>query len=274
MKQPLISVVMSTYNEEKYVKDSIASILNQTFSDFEFIIIHEYGSTDRTLEILKCYSVLDERINILINDEYIGFAESLNKGIKNAKGKYIARMDAGDISHPERFEKQVKFLEEHEDVCIVGTWAYWIKKDKKIIGEWRPPAVINNISLFKISPAIHSSIMIRKKLFEEIGNYNSKYRAEDFELYMRAMKNGFGIANIQDFLINIAYREGISIVKIREMQKSTFKIKLRYLPYFFNFWNVIYTMRSLVGCLLPSFLLKRILPSIRRKNGKLGDNHA
>ena len=117
MNNPLVSVVLSVYNAEKHIVEAIESILTQSYKNFEFIIIDD-GSTDGSLEIIKSYD--DERI-ILISRENKGLIASLNEGIEQAKGKYIARMDADDISLSSRFEEQVTFMEMHEEVGICGT---------------------------------------------------------------------------------------------------------------------------------------------------------
>ena len=112
-KNPLISVVMSVYNAETYLSHAIESVLNQTYDNFEFIIIEDC-STDNSKEILQNYAIVDSRIKIIYKEKNkgtLGFIENLNFGIENARGKYIARMDADDICHRERFEKQVSFLE-------------------------------------------------------------------------------------------------------------------------------------------------------------------
>jgi len=119
MNNPLISVVLSVYNAEKYLVEAIKSILNQTFKDFEFIIIND-GSTDKSLEIIESYQKEDERI-ILISRENKGLIASLNEGIEKAKGKYIVRMDADDISLSTRFEEQVKIMEENQNIGLCGT---------------------------------------------------------------------------------------------------------------------------------------------------------
>ena len=108
MNTPMISVVMPVYNAEKYLDEAIKSILVQTCKDFEFIIIND-GSNDKSLEIIEKYNIQDERI-VLINRENRGLIASLNEGIEKTKGRYIARMDADDISLPDRFEKQIEFL--------------------------------------------------------------------------------------------------------------------------------------------------------------------
>lgn len=266
MKSPLISVLMSAYNEEKHLKSTIKSILNQTFTDFEFIIIND-GSTDGTQQILEDYEKRDKRIKLVVNDKNIGIAKSLNRGIKEAKGKYVAIMDAGDISHSERFKKQFEFLERRSDVYILGTEGYWIDGKKQIIGSWEVPLIVDGTLLYKTGGAIHPSIMIRRELFEKIGLYDVNYKTSlDFDFYMRALKTGFKIANFPEFLICVMERnEGMTFSHLKTAQINQFKIKLKYLPYSFNFWNIIYTTRSLVGYLLPSFLLKRVLRSTRRK---------
>lgn len=258
MNQPLVSVVMAVYNEEKYLRDSIESILSQTFTDFEFVVIND-GSVDKTQDILENYAQRDRRIKLIINERNLGLVKSLNKGIKLAKGKYIARMDAGDVSYPERLNKQVEFLEDNRAVYIVGTSAYWMNGNKTIIGGSKFPTVVDGISLYKTGGAIHPSIMIQSQLFEKIGLYNEQDISLEFELYMKAIKNGFGISNIPEFLISVMQRDtGMTFSHLRPTQLHQFEIKLKYLPYFFNFWNVIYTMRSLVGYLLPTFLLKKL----------------
>ena len=112
-----ISVVMAVYNGEKYLRSAIDSILSQTYIDFEFIIIDDC-STDNTANILESYT--DSRIQIIRNEKNLRLPASLNKGLKIAKGKYIARMDADDIAMPDRFEKQVKYLEAHQEVAVIG----------------------------------------------------------------------------------------------------------------------------------------------------------
>lgn len=114
-----VSVVMPVYNSEKYLKESIESILNQSYSDLEFIIIND-GSTDNSFKIIKEYAKLDKRINV-ISRENKGIVYSLNEAIRLAKGEYIARMDADDISAPKRIEKQISFLKSHRDIDILGT---------------------------------------------------------------------------------------------------------------------------------------------------------
>lgn len=117
-KTPFISVVMPAYNVEKYVEEAVCSILDQTYCDFEFIIVDD-GSTDRTREILRSFS--DPRISLLFNDKNEGNYPARNRGCRLARGKYIAVMDADDVALPERLERQVEYMEKHSDVLACGT---------------------------------------------------------------------------------------------------------------------------------------------------------
>jgi len=248
---------MSVYNEELYLKDTIDSILNQTFKDFEFLIIND-GSKDNTWNILEDYAKQDKRIILINNEVNLGVVRSINKGINISKGKYIAIMDSGDISHQDRLKKQVIFLDNNDGVYIVGTWVRWINEIGNIIGETKFPLTVDRINIFKTGGAVHPSIVIRRKLFEIIGLYNVHYNISlEFELYMRTMKKGLLIANLPEYLVDARKRsKGVTYSNLRTTQIHQFKIKLKYLRYFFNVSNVIYTTRSMLGCLLPTFLLR------------------
>ena len=184
MSNPLISVVLSVYNAEKYLTEAIESILNQSFRNFEFIIIND-GSTDRSLEIIKSYD--DKRI-VLISRENRGLIASLNEGIEQAKGKYIARMDADDISLSNRFEEQVKFMEKNLDVGICGTAVIMFGEHMKD-SPWklaRDDQTIRTELLFSSSLA-HPTVMMRRALLVENGLlYKENFvHAEDVELWIR-----------------------------------------------------------------------------------------
>lgn len=160
---PVVSVLMPTYNAEKYLKEAIDSILNQTFTDFEFLIIDD-NSKDKTKKIIGKYN--DKRIK-LIKGPQKGLAAALNCGIKKAQGKYIARMDADDISLPARFEKQVNYLEAHPEITVLGTWqehfGRWnfIHKAKATHEECKAELLFN-------CDLCHSTLMFRKEDFTKI----------------------------------------------------------------------------------------------------------
>ena len=127
---PSISVVMSVYNGERYIRESVESILNQTYRDFEFILMDD-ASKDRTASLCRGYQKKDPRIRFYSNRENLGLTASLNKGIALAKGKWIARMDSDDVSVPERFEKQMAFLKKNPAVKLLGTRGYMVDEEGK-----------------------------------------------------------------------------------------------------------------------------------------------
>jgi glycosyltransferase involved in cell wall biosynthesis len=188
---PVISVVMCVYNGEKYLREAVESILNQTFTDFEFIIIDD-GSTDRTEEILDTYT--DTRIVRINNLKQSGIAISLNKGVKAARGEYIARMDADDISLPERFQKQVAYLAAHQEIGVLGSNIDIIDENgnKDPTYTWHiglpvDPEVIQWCLLFD-NPIKHPTVIIRKSLLNDVGGYPEDVVSQDYGLWMRIIK--------------------------------------------------------------------------------------
>jgi len=199
MKNPKVTVLMSVYNGEKYLNEAIDSILGQNFKDFEFLIVND-GSTDMTAEILKSYN--DPRIRIINNKKNIGLTKSLNKELKLARGEYIARQDADDISMPERLEKEVKFLETHQDYAVVGTFAKIINKNSEVLFSLERPTEDLQIKQFfkKDNCIVHGSSMIRKACLSDIGFYNElMIRSQDYELWLRLSKK-YRFANIAKYL--------------------------------------------------------------------------
>lgn len=200
---PLISVVMSVYNAEKYLHDAVNSILNQTYRYFEFIIIDD-NSTDHSLEILEEYEQKDERI-ILIkknnNKGKRGFIENLNIGLDLAKGKYIARMDADDISTLDRFEKQIDKLENDLELFIVGSYLEMIDENNKFISVKKAPItdveikalMLKNISLY------HPVLMFRNS---DVRYREKMYGCEDYDLYFNLMLQNKKMENIPEVLLN------------------------------------------------------------------------
>ncbi len=195
--KPMVSVIMSVYNSEKYLEDSVKSMLSQTHQDFEFIIIND-ASTDGTEKILKKFD--DPRIKIITNHENLGLTKSLNKGIKLAKGKYIARMDADDISLPQRLETQVNFLEKNPDYALVGSSYYQIDGTGKI------NTLINVLTgdpqikegLKKQNWFGHGSVMMRKDALLRIGGYDERFKfSQDYDLWLK-FSELYKIANIDE----------------------------------------------------------------------------
>lgn len=196
MSTPMISVIMPVYNGEKYLREAIDSILNQSYSNFELIILND-ASIDKTEKIILSYS--DSRIIYVKNERNLQLVETLNKGIELARGRYIARMDQDDISVSERFEKQIEFMIEHPDIDVCGSYVETIgAKQQKWIYP-RTSEYIEAAMLFH-SPLVHPSVMIKKTFFDN-QKYDDKYcKAEDYYLWVKNIKK-HKFANIPEFLL-------------------------------------------------------------------------
>lgn len=196
---PAISVIMSVYNGEDYLEESIDSILTQPFRDFEFIIVND-ASQDQTLSILEEKARQDPRIKILRNPSCLGLTRSLNRALQKAKGRYIARQDADDISSPQRFALQHAYLESNPGIFLIGSSATIIdaqgQKKKSYLREDNPEKWAKKLKRF--NPLFHSSIMFRHQ-----GLYyrNKFYFAQDYDLYLRLLTRGEKISNLPTYLI-------------------------------------------------------------------------
>lgn len=199
----LISVILPVYNGEKYLKEAIESILNQTYTNFEFIIIDD-GSKDSSLEIIRDYEKEDERI-VVVSRENKGLIATLNEGIEKARGKYIARMDQDDISLPQRFEEQLKYMITNNlDIC--GGNYLIIDQNSKTISTSEVPESFSEILLTMVSnvPFAHPSVMIKKfflddkKLKYGINGYKN---AEDLDLWINMYNQNARFGNVKKRII-------------------------------------------------------------------------
>lgn len=199
-ENPLVSVLMSTYNRYDFLRESVESILNQTYSNLELIVVLEFCENQEKIEqILNSYH--DKRIRIIKNKEKLGFPRSLNVGFDLAKGKYVARMDDDDISLPQRLEKQVEFMEENPEIGACGTRAEFFMYASGVF-EYIPtdPEDVK-VKMLSFSTICHPSIMMRKKSFDQYNlRYDPDYFTEDYELWSRAIKY-FKIANLDEILL-------------------------------------------------------------------------
>ena len=238
-QKPLVSVVMPVYNSEKYIKEAIDSILAQTYSNFEFIIVYD-KSTDKTLDIIKSYQ--DKRIKI-INGENKGLAAALNKGILSSKGKYIARMDSDDISLPERFEKQVACLNNNPEIGILGTKAQIIENEtitnkffledfykyKNHIFEIGIVDVLNTCVFCHPTVMFNKKILLKDNLFYD----NSINGGEDQELWTRAvLKTKLAILN-ENLLQYRVHNSNATDVNLEEGSNNTKIAKMKLLKKIF-----------------------------------------
>ncbi len=214
--QPLVTVLLPVYNCEKYINECIDSILMQTYSNFELLIIDDCSS-DTTVEKIKAYK--DTRIKLQIKEKNSGYTDSLNWGVENANGEYIARMDGDDICMPSRFEEQVKILNENDDISICGSWAQIIGRDEYM----KTPETNNQIfkKLLFQNAIIHPSVMAKKKIFK-FYKYDRNFEpAEDFHLWTSLISE-YNFYNIQKPLLYYRYHDNNISLKKSNLQKSNF----------------------------------------------------
>ena len=220
--EKIVSVIMPVHNGEAYLREAIGSILNQTFRDFELILIDD-ASDDHTPEIIKEYA--DTRIRILTNAGNQGLTRNLNRAVDIAEGRYIARMDADDIALPERLARQVAFMEKHPDHGLCGTWA-------KTFGAYEEPVnfptrheELKCCLLFQ-NPVVHPSVMFRAAIIKKI-RYDETLRvAQDYELWQRIARHT-KIANLPEYLLRYRVHE-TSTSSTRQAQQEEVRNKVIY----------------------------------------------
>ena len=205
---PEITVLMSVCNGEKYLRQSIDSILSQTYSDFEFLIIDD-GSTDLSRDIVVSYD--DQRIRLIQNKTTLGQTACLNNGLTISNAKYIARIDQDDISLPGRLERQVSFLNEHPGTVLLGSWVDIIDEANNILMNYEIPTNECEISNFFIqsnfTPFPHSSVVFHRDTVEELGGYPSTARySQDALLFMKIIRQ-HPFAIIPEILVQIRNHE-------------------------------------------------------------------
>lgn len=232
LEKPLLSVLMPVYNCEMYLKEAIESILNQTYSNFEFIIIND-GSTDGSKILIE--SSKDDRIRYIENKKNLGLIATLNKGIELSKGDYIIRMDADDFSYPNRFEKQVIFMQENPEIDISGTW--FLKSDR--VNKNTNPTSFEECKLHLINNSVlcHPSVIIKKDSIQKKGLKfkDLALHAEDYQFWIDAVKAGLKISNLPLVLLNYRIHSmQISSAKADIQKQTVNDIRLEYAKFIFG----------------------------------------
>lgn len=267
---PLVSVIIPVYNANGYLPMALDSILKQTYKHLEVIAIND-GSTDNSAKILETFAKKDKRLKIITNKKNLNIARSLNKAIKIAKGTYIARMDADDIAISHRIERQIKYLQKHKDVVILGGQCKTIDIDGKVIGRKIFPTTDKDIrdALYYENPIQHPTVIINKNLLpKDFSWYNPDLPpAEDYDLFFRLGKYG-KYHNLNKFVLK--YRQYIGSSTFKN-PVNTFKTTLKvrklaikqydYVPSLKA--KLIHRIQKLIVKTLPSFLIYPLYLTLR-----------
>lgn len=237
IKKPAISIIMSVYNGEEIIRKAIESVLLQSYKNFELIIIDD-KSSDKTVSILKSYQQKDQRIKLIrnykeegVNENKYELTKCLNIGLKKAKGKYIARIDADDWWIRDKLKKQVNFLNNNQEIGIVGTNFVLLNKktgEEKKVSLPETNERVRKV-LYKQTPFAHSTVLIRSALFQKYGLYDESFiYAQDYELWNRFLLKTKGY-NLQEFLcFRTGYNESVAHKRWKRQQYFIIKAMLKY----------------------------------------------
>lgn len=268
---PLISVIMPAYNAEAYIERAIKSVLNQTCGDFELIIIDD-GSSDKTPEIIKKYKKKDRRIKVIRNTNNLQIAHCLNKGAMLARGDFIARMDADDVSYPKRLELQYALFKKNVKVAIVGADMVIIDKKGRPLFKREYPQSDHELKkvMFRYSPFAHPVIMMKKRVFKEFGGYDTKMvPCEDIDLWFK-IGSKYQFANIPHPLLKYTLIQSSNSNKsLRMLELLTFKTRLNAIikyGYWPNAYDIVYNFGQFVSMWVMPTALRVWLYNILRSN--------
>lgn len=257
---------MSVHNAEKYLEESISSILDQSFSEFEFLIIDD-ASTDRSVEIVERQAKKDDRIRLIANKKKRGLTSNLNSLLLLSKKKYIARMDADDISALNRLKTQYEYLEQNPDVDIVGSYAQNINENGVKIGFRHVPITHEKIEklLPKLNPISHPTVMFRRESIEKLHGYDERFStSQDYHLWFKAIAAGLEIHNIPEYLLKYRMNDNYKSRKSMKYRLNEFNIKLEgYRLMSYPWYKYYAALFSLVLAFMPSCIfsyIKRLDP--------------
>lgn len=264
---PLVSVVMPAYNAEKYISEAIESILNQTFKDFEFIIIDD-GSKDGTWEIIQDCAKKDERIVALKNERNLNVSQTRNKGIEKSTGKYIVWADADDISLPKRIKTQLDFMESNKDVGLCGSFMEFFGDSESVsIRKYSDNDGVLRSLIFRQNPVAQPSCIMRKDILIKCGGYPNFPLSEDLYVFFK-MGELSKFSNIQEVLVRYRVHPGsLTNSRLRSMELCTLKIRKSFSKsnyYKFNLLDLIYNSIQFISIyLIPPRLKIKLFSLIR-----------
>jgi len=222
---PKITVLMTVFNGKRYLRECMDSVLNQTFKDFEFLIVDDC-SADDSKGLVKSYK--DDRIRLIENKENLGQVKSLNIGIGHARGEYIARIDQDDMMIKNRLKRQLDFLDRRKDVSVVGTWGELIDENGRVFEKYICP-IRNEEMIGRVlcgwNSLMHMSVIFKKDAVINAGKYNELFPfAEDYDLWTRLLLKGHKFANIPEFLIKGRFHKETSSKKFHGVQVKNARI--------------------------------------------------
>lgn len=254
-----VSIILPSYNGGKYIRTAIESILNQTFSDWELLIVDD-GSVDNIKDIVVEYSKKDERIIYIKNENNLGIQKTLNKGIKEAKGEYIARIDDDDEwIDKDKLKKQVEFLDINQDYVLVGTGVIVVNESGDELFRYLLPETDQEIrsKILAKNCFVHSSIMFRKDTALSLGGYDESSdtkHIEDYNLWLRLGTLG-NLHNIPIYAIKFALREGsISSANKQDQFRKNLKITKKFKNKYPNYFLAV--IMSYIRIFIYGFILK------------------
>lgn len=263
-----ISVIMSVRNGANDLPRSVQSILQQSFSDFEFIICDD-GSSDETLEVLNYFQQTDNRIVVLHNDSCMGLAFSLNSCIAVSKSNILARQDADDFSELDRLEKQYAFYLNHPDYAIIGTGYYKVNRNGDVLEKCLPTESPTALGQIRGGQYMHPSWMMRKDMLQDVGLYTvNKYtkRSQDYHLVMKLLGVGYSIYNMQEILYDYTVDDS-TMMRARNWKNVIGLIWIRWDAYRRNhlpIWCYVYVLKPVITNLIP----RKVMFRHYRKNFK------
>lgn len=265
---PLVSVIMATFNEKpNYIRESISSILNQTYRNLELIVLDD-STNESTIREIDSLASSDSRIRLIRKEKRMGFVPALNEGLRLAKGEYIARMDGDDYSYPDRFEHQIKYFNSNLEVDIIGGSMDIMDENSTIVSQRKYPLGGFALKLYSVirDPIAHPTVMIRKKRFLSIFYDETFKRGEDLELWLRLRNQGAIIRNIDSILLK--YR----MISNMAQKRDTLHFKYAFLARSQNFnwrlavFDVPALCISIIYRILPNSIMNLIYKIDKRRH--------
>ena len=269
MEKP-ISVIMSVYNEkEDYLRQSIESVLGQSFPDFEFIIMNDGPEFPEVKKILDEYSNRDSRIKVYTNETNLGLTRSLNKALDLATGKYIARLDSDDLAHPDRLQKQFAFMEAHSDHALSGSFAVLIDENGKQTGLKKSPtdgwAIKKQLLFYNFFT--HSSFFFRTDIAKELGSYNTQIKkAQDYDFLLK-LSAKYPITILPEFLcLHRIHSQSISARSKKKQEQYALIARWNAIAHYgypkTDFWKILPALFYFL--FIPHFLEEKIWKILRK----------